>query len=87
MKTVNDIVDEYKNRQETPEYSLIVIVDAKGKSWTYNDVTNLQTTIKTTEYVDNGRWVEFDSIYESKSRHIQIYNGHIIKYIKNIPEE
>ena len=81
MKTVNQIVEEYLNRKKTPVYSLLVVVDAKGKSLTFNDVTNLK------EINNEGRWIEFDSVYEYVNRHVRIYNGHVINYIENIPEE
>ena len=82
MKTVKNIVDEYKNRQETAEYSLIVVEDMKGKPLTFNDVRNFQTVYDK----GTGRWLEFDSVYESKSRHVKI-KGHVIQYIELLTGE
>ena len=82
MKTIQQIVDEHKNRQKTPDYSLIVIEDMKGKPLTFNDVRNFKTVYD----VETGLWLEFDSVYESKSRHVRI-KGHVIQYIELLPDE
>lgn len=82
MKTIQQIVNEHKNRQKAPEYSLIVIEDMKGKPLTFNDVRNFNTVYDK----ETGRWLEFDSVYESKSRHVKI-KGHVIQYIELLPGE
>ena len=82
MKTIQQIVDEHKNRQKAPEYSLIVIEDVKGKLLTFNDVRNFNIVFNK----NAGRWFEFDSVYESKSRHVRI-QGNVRQYIELLTDE
>jgi hypothetical protein len=79
IKTVAQIVEEYKNRQGVSEYEEIGIETTDGHSYSYNDITNLvdlQTKLN---------WLEFDSKYKNFKRHVKI-QGEITRYINKIVE-
>lgn len=78
-KTVAQVLKEYKNRQDNPEYDVIAINDIAN---TYNDVTNLKT------YSENGfYWAEFDTKSRSNNeiRHIKIV-GHVVRFEEFVQE-
>lgn len=84
MKTVQQIVNEYKNRQETPEYSQITIhpdPNPQGKVLVFDAVRNFETVYDK----KTGRWLEFDSVYDSVSRHVRI-KGYVNQFIEMLPE-
>ena len=81
MKTVQEISNEYKNRQKAPTYSQINIRDVFGDKYIFDNVSNLKN------FTDgDGCWLEFDSKHKSVNRHIRII-GYVTKYIESIPEE
>ncbi len=77
-KTVQQIVDEYLNRQRTPEFKEIVVETEHCGSNTYHEVTNLK---------EGGSWglQEYDCIIDNEYVHIKIF-GKIIRYVKKIKE-
>ena len=74
-KTVQQIVDEYRNRQEKPEHLSITLTKMSGDTQSYRNVTNIR------EVYDNGVWLEFDSIYNGISKHNRILGAHIVGYV------
>jgi len=87
-KTVAEVIQEYRNRHEKPEY-LEIGIGAVGGYYTYDNVTNLIEP----EPSHNGNfgWIEFDSWYQSDDsneiidRHVRI-QGRIIRYVESREE-
>jgi hypothetical protein len=67
-KTVAQIVDEYKKRQEKPQYSSMGVVGIGDKdTWTFSDVTNLVDT-----YEDDYEKIEFDCEHNNIKEHVKM---------------
>ena len=82
MKTRQQVIDEYKNRQEKPEYTQIGIMP-QGKidgGLLFSDVSNLISWIE-----DGREWNEFDYVMNTRSKHARIV-GWINKYISSNDE-
>lgn len=67
MKTVSQVVEEYKNRQKNPKYNMVVF--GGRTELVYHNVTNL---------VEVGDYWEFDSVYRGKSSHLRILADPIV---------
>lgn len=80
MKTVKQIVDEYKNRQVKPKYENTYILLLDGENRLYQNVCNLVS------FVENGRYyVEFD--YTKMGRKIHAKRaGKVIGFEQSIDE-
>ena len=74
MKTISELVKEYKNRHTKPKYSSI-LVGASPNQRFYTNVSNVKI-------VDG--WTEFDSEYQGKHKHIrtQYFINHYEHVIK-----
>ena len=72
MKTRQQVIDEYRNRQEKPEYDNIGVLSyGDDKTKIFDNVCNL------IEFEMRGReWVSFDYLYNGTKKHIEI-NGFI----------
>lgn len=77
-KTVQQLIDEYKNRQN-PKYSYLGIMDNNGSIERFSDVSNIEETTE---------WLEFDTVcditnmYPNSSiitTHIKT-KAHIVEY-------
>ena len=84
MKTINQIVEEYKNKQNNTVYAEIGVLDVNNSSFTFNDIRNF--TIYPVNDIDikGSTWLEFDSKWENKDRHIKML-GEVIRYVEFIP--
>lgn len=79
MVTVAQIVNEYKNRQANPVFSMITVMGIDCLPATYPNPTNIEQT-------HDNNWLEFDSKSEYRERiqHIRVLSGHITKYVEDI---
>jgi hypothetical protein len=77
-KTVQQLVDEYRNRQGNPVYEEIGIATEHEGSYSYNNVTNLKLGQDWDEQV-------FDSTFKGKKRHVKIL-GKIVRFVESIEE-
>jgi len=75
-KTIAEVLQEYINRLNKPEYEEIGIQTLDGHVYSYNRVTNLS---------NRDGWIVFDSVYKNFKRHVKI-QGEIVRYINNIEE-
>ena len=85
MKTIKQVVNEYKNRQKNPVYSKITIhpdPNPMGRVLTFDMVTNFNVVYDK----KTGRWLVFDSTYNGEVRHIQI-KGYVNELMENISEK
>ena len=77
MKTIAQVVEEYRERRDATEFKRIKVMEDDGTTSEYPDVTGAHTTRDNT-----GLWLEFD--YESYTfgctMHVRLH-GHIIKTI------
>lgn len=65
MKTVYQLVEEYKKRQ-TPQYKEMDIMRNDGSIVTYSNISNLR------EEHDKGPWLVFNSIFANEQEEIRI---------------
>ncbi len=74
MKTISELVNEYKNRHTKPEYSSVLIGGSPNQRF-YTNVSNVKI-------VDG--WTEFDSEYKGEHKHIrtQYFMKHYEQVIK-----
>lgn len=77
-KTVQQLIDEYRNRQENPVYEEIGIASEHEGTHSYSNVTNLKL---------GQDWgiQEFDSTFKGKKRHVKI-QGKIVRFVESIEE-
>lgn len=76
MKTIAEVIKQYRNRQNNPEFSQIAVKTDEGNVFTYIEILNLETV-----YDKNGRWLEFDctDLNTQKMHHIKMH-GWVVKY-------
>lgn len=79
-KTQLDVLNEYKNRQDNPEYKWIGVSEDSGQYEQFSNVSNVQNTKD-----ELGLWLEFDTKARHKSTHIKLH-GPIVKYEQLINE-
>lgn len=79
-KTQLDVLNEYKNRQDNPEYKYIGILEDVGQYEQFENVTNLKNTKD-----ECGYWLEFDTYEMHNKKHIKVH-GHVVKYEQLINE-
>lgn len=77
MKTVAQIVSEYKKQQVNPEYEMVTVLGIDGIPLTFSNVNNIEQS------VNNDLWLEFDSEskYTKGIKHVRVLGGRITKYI------
>ena len=80
MKTIAQVIKEYKNRIDNPVFEKIGIKTDEGNVFIYTNISNLETV-----YDEGGKWLEFDCIdlNTKQMHHIKIH-GWIVKYDSTI---
>ena len=77
MKTVAQVVKDYKAKMNAKDFQNVKVLEDRGDVTAYPNVTGLHNTED-----ENGKWLEFD--YESftfgKRVHVKLH-GHVIKTI------
>ena len=75
MKSVYQILKEYRNRQRDPQYNRIRVVDNSGQTTPYYTISNLRTV-----HDSNGIWLEFDNVQNLKKIHTRVMAGWVCEY-------
>ena len=76
-KTVAQVVKEYQNRHSKPKYARIGVLNAANKYFIFPNPTNIK------EHFENNGLLEFDSISDTQTEHIEMHRGIVIdKYTK-----
>jgi len=79
MKSRQDVVNEYRNRQEKPEYRQIGVIGMIPRdNWSFTSVTNLVEEVRA-----GIKWLDFDCISNNKSEHVEMM-GYISSKFKII---
>ena len=83
MKTIAQVVEEYRNRQKPPQYKSIKVHASGDLIQEYYDVSNIGIT-----YAPDGIWLEFDCVMMhsvTDATHVKLH-GHVIEYVNSIVE-
>lgn len=81
MKSVYQILREYRNRQKDPQYARILVNNNLHNESEHADVSNVKDIMEGTL-----RWLEFDSVVNDKKIHNRIRAGYVSEYHENIVE-
>lgn len=81
MKSVYQILKEYRNRQKNPKYTKILIGNNRHTESEHTDVSNVEITMEGTL-----RWLEFDSVINDKKLHSKIRGGYVSEYHEYVDE-
>lgn len=78
MKTIAQVVKEYKNRHN-PQFKDIGVMNCDNKFERFNNPSNI------IEPKDNNGWLEFDTVYRctdhpNTTQHIKMYAAGIVEY-------
>ena len=76
MKTISELVKEFKNRHAKPEYSSILLCGDNSSQRFYTNVTNVKS---------DGTWLEFDNEHHGEHKHIKTLAS--IAHFENILDE
>lgn len=82
MKTIAQVVKEYKNRKNTPKYATYGVLTDDGEISIWNNVTNSSET-----YYRDGNLIEFDAYNKNEGmfRHVKIV-GRVVRTEQFIDE-
>ena len=81
MKSVYQILKEYRNRLKNPKYAKIHVINYLGNESIHLEVTNIKVT-----YKDGYEWLEFDRVANLKKNHAKIWAGQVSEYYEDIKE-
>jgi len=75
LKSVYQILKEYRNRQKDPQYAKIKVVNHFSQETTHIEAMNIQVT-----YSEGKEWLEFDCSANMKKTHCKIWAGQVSEY-------
>ena len=81
MKSVHQILTEYRNRQKDPQYVKIHVCNNLNHESMHTNVSNIEITQS-----DGVKWLEFDHSIETRKHHARIRDGYITEYHEHIKE-
>ena len=81
MKSVYQILKEYRNRLKNPQYAKILTRTNLQRESIYTEVSNITETQD-----DVGIWLEFDCSANMKKTHCRILGGYVSEYHEYIKE-
>ena len=88
MKTIAQVVEEYRNRQN-PQYEYIGVLDCNGRFERHSVPSNIK------EHFENDGWLEFDTVCDCTdtcpnstitTRHVRKSMATIVEYTEIISE-
>jgi len=81
LKSVYQLLQEYRNRLKNPKYAKIHINNNLAHESTHTNVSNIKKTQS-----DGVQWLEFDYMVETKKLHAKIRDGYVTEYHEHIKE-